>query len=493
MSSTTERPSRDRRPERGQILVLFAGAAAALLIVAALAFDVGMMLVERRDQQNAADAAALAGARYVLTSANYSGDCASAPGGNQAVQAACDLAAANGFTDTNDNLDVQVRIPPLHGRFRGFPGFVEVQIQGTKGSVFGGIIGRAAWPVGTMAVAANQSNLTFQFAMLALNPTKCKALQISGQGVVEAHASVQSNSTGSDCTGDPIGLSRTGGGTLDVIAPDATCRSVSGIQDQGSGVMTCTKAPDSFALPDPLRFLKAPTQPGLAAPMVYAGTGTAPAIPKNCPGGTPAPNTASPQLCALAPTGTYKNKPWVLSPGLYPGGIQVDQGTTAYLLPGIYWIGGGGFRTATGGSVISIASYTPGVTPTWGGGVMIYNSKLPAAVAGDISLGGSGASLKLKAFDAPSGSPLEIYDHIVIFQDRTVTATVTLNGAASSSEVEGVVYVPAGLVKLNGNGGTLITDEIIADSYLVDGNSGTIKVLRRTGVDAVISGAGLVD
>ena len=62
MSSTT-----DARRERGQILVLFAGAIVVLLIVAALAFDVGMILVERRDQQNAADAAALAGARYVLT------------------------------------------------------------------------------------------------------------------------------------------------------------------------------------------------------------------------------------------------------------------------------------------------------------------------------------------------------------------------------------------------------------------------------------------
>ena len=58
MSSTTSRPQ-----ERGQVLVLFAGGLVALLIVAALAFDVGMMLVERRDEQNAADAAALAGAR----------------------------------------------------------------------------------------------------------------------------------------------------------------------------------------------------------------------------------------------------------------------------------------------------------------------------------------------------------------------------------------------------------------------------------------------
>jgi hypothetical protein len=140
----------------------------------------------------------------------------------------------------------------------------------------------------------------------------------------------------------------------------------------------------------------------------------------------------------------------------------------------------------------SDAAATPGAA-TWGGGVLLYNSRLPNAAPGDISLGGSGATLKLKAFDAPSSSPLEIYDHIVIFQDRTVTATVTLNGAASSSEVEGVVYVPGGQVKLNGNGGTLVTDQIIADNYLINGDNGTIKVLRRTGVDAVISGAGLVD
>src|ERR671912_1529724 len=71
LSSTTERPN-----ERGQILVLFAGAAVALLIVAAIAFDVGSMYLERRDQQNAADAAALAGARYVNGAADFHGNCA---------------------------------------------------------------------------------------------------------------------------------------------------------------------------------------------------------------------------------------------------------------------------------------------------------------------------------------------------------------------------------------------------------------------------------
>ena len=62
------------------MLVLFAGALVTLLIVAALAFDVGVMVLERRDQQNAADAAALAGARYVQTSAYGTTDCATVTG-----------------------------------------------------------------------------------------------------------------------------------------------------------------------------------------------------------------------------------------------------------------------------------------------------------------------------------------------------------------------------------------------------------------------------
>ena len=74
-----------------------------------------------------------------------------------------------------------------------------------------------------------------------------------------------------------------------------------------------------------------------------------------------------------------------------------------------------------------------------------------------------------------------------------VTAPVTLNGSASTTTVQGIIYVPAGQVKLNGNGGTLIVDQIIADTYDINGNGGTIKVLRGTGIDAIIRAAGLVE
>jgi hypothetical protein len=463
---------------------MFVGGLFALLIVAALAFDVGMMLVERRDQQNAADAAALAGARYVLTS----------PG--DAETAARRIALENGFDDADSSEVVNVYIPAIHGRYAGLPGFIEVQIEGTRPSIFGGVIGRATWPVGAFAVATNAQHLTFPFSMLALDPTECKAIAVSGGGVVVAYANIQSNSSGADCGG--IGFSRTGGSTIDVIADSATCRSVGTIQDQGSGSMTCTAAENSFALPDPLRDLPAPAKPPLAPPMFYAGTDTPPPdIPKNCPGGTPAPNEASPATCKIPASGGPANDPWILYPGLYPGGLEVDADRTAYLMPGIYWIGGGGIDIGGGGSIVTIETETdakPNVADaTWGGGVLIYNSKLPASAGGEIHLNSNAATMKLQAFNVPDTDPDAIYNDIVIFQDRTVLTPVTLNGSSSITEVEGIIYVPGGQIKLNGNGGTLVVDQIIANTFDINGNGGTIQVLRGKGVDAVIIAAGLVD
>jgi hypothetical protein len=494
LSSTTSRST-----ERGQVLVLFAGGLIALLLVAALAFDVGSMLVQRRDEQNAADAAALAGARFVLVDPI------------QAETAARDIAQINGYEDGDPDEVVSVHIPAIHGRYAGLPGFIEVEVGSTRPSIFGGVIGRATWPTGAMAVATNSQNLTFPFSMLALNPTACKAIAVSGGGVVEAYENIQSNSNGSGCgAGDPVGFSRTGGATIDVFAPSATCRVVGDFQDAGSGPpINCSVVEGSFALPDPLRNLPDPTKPAPAAPMVYAGTGTAPAIPPNCPGSlTDPPLESAPALCKIPATGGSANISWILYPGLYPGGLQVDKGRTVYLMPGIYWIGGGGVDIGGGGSIVTIGTETdatsapdPGINPcatattpdTLCGGVMFFNSKLPSSAGGPFILNSSGATMKLASLDLPSGDPNALYNHITIFQDRSLTNPVTLNGSASSTIVEGIVYVPAAQIKLNGNGGTLILDQVIADTYDINGNGGTIKVLRGEGVDAIITAAGLVD
>ncbi len=402
---------------------------------------------------------------------------------------------------------MNVYIPAIHGRYAGLPGFIEVQIEATRGSIFGGVIGKAAWPVGAFAVATNSQNLTFPFSMLALDPTECKAIAVSGGGVIEAYANIQSNSSGADCTGAPIGFSRTGGSTINVYADDATCRVVGELQDNGSGSMTCTPAEHSFALPDPLRNLPAPTQPALAPAMVPVGHTNA--APARCPGatGSGAPSETQTQPCKVGGNGAADaDLSWILYPGLYPAGLNVSNGATAYLMPGIYWIGGGGVDVGGGGSIITIGSAadaTPIVgnstcaqatTPeTLCGGVMFYNSKLPTSAGGPFILNSNAARMKLASLDVAPSDPNRIYQDIVIFQDRTVTTSVTLNGSSSSTIVEGIIYVPAAQIKLNGNGGTLIVDQVIANTFDINGNGGTIKVLRGKGVDAVIVAAGLVD
>jgi Putative Flp pilus-assembly TadE/G-like len=479
-----------RSDERGQVLVLFAGGITALLIIAALAFDAGMMLVERRDEQNAADAAALAGARHII--ANPS----------EAEPAARRIALLNGYDHDAVDENVYVHIPPIHGAYSGFPGFIEVQIEATRPSIFGGIVGKASWPIGAYAVATNSQNLTFPFSMLSLDPTACKAIQVSGGGRVEAYGNIQSNSNGSDCGGAPIGFSRTGGSTINVYTDDETCRAVGEIQDAGaSGTMSCTKSPNSFALPDPLQNLDPPAKPPLANPMVPVGHTLA--VPDGCPGSSTPATELAPAICdpgGGSPSSTYSGKAWIMYPGLYPGGIEASHNAIVYWMPGIYWIGGGGLDIQNGASIMTItteadaAPTTAGAT--WGGGVLIYNSQLPSSAGGPIKLNSSSATMKLHMFQVPSGDPDDIYNNMVIFQDRTMDLPgddVTLNGSDSVAEVEGLIYVPSGDVKLNGDGGTLITDQIIANTFLIDGGGGTIEVLRRVGVDAIITAAGLVE
>jgi hypothetical protein len=213
------------------------------------------------------------------------------------------------------------------------------------------------------------------------------------------------------------------------------------------------------------------------------------------------PSEATPQLCTLGQGGTQAGREWILSPGLYPGGLELKGGVTAYLLPGIYWIGGGGFQATNNASVISVnsetdrarATCTIGATPPCvnGGGILIYNSKLANSAAGPITLGGGGATLSLQPYDYPfKDSTIEL----VIFQDRTVSLTVTLNGSDSqAADVRGIVYVPAGEVKVNGSNSVFNMDQVIADTFLINGSGGTVNVLRETGVDAEISAVGLVE
>jgi putative Flp pilus-assembly TadE/G-like protein len=481
-----------RRRGGGQVLVIFGLALVTIVIIAALAFDTGMMLLEKRDQQNAADAAALAGARYLVTGA-----------ARDPKAAARDIATENGFTQGADSETVIVNVPPTSGQFRNAPGFIEVIIRSTRPSIFGGILGAAGWNIGARAVAANQQGLDLPFAMLALHPTACDAIKVTGSGLVTVAGTVQVNS---ECK--PAAMRVAGTGTLEVTAEGATCNAVGGIvESKGPGSeLDCVQQPDSYAFPDPLRGLPEPAVPPLPAAIQQVTT-TSKKVPDGCPGaqspGAPA-TAAAPKTCAFG--GSYAGTAWRLFPGYYPGGLDFGKGTF-YLEPGIYYVGGGGFVAGGGGgtTIDSIVyAVAPGGTTSGAGGILIFNTEdamfhsacsagtgTAAQCIGKIQLNGGSADVNLQPLSDGSA-----WDGIIIFEDRDLSVTgddVIINGGNSTLEVAGTIYVPKGDVRVNGSTGTLILDQVIASTYVINGNTGTIDVRYRSGVTAKIRGVGLVE
>jgi len=114
-------PGATQRGERGQALVIFVLAAAVLFGFTAMAVDVGLILHERRELQNTADAAALAGATELPDS----------PGA--AYDKAQEWAIANGIdTATGDQLDITVD---------SVDNSVTVRVEREQGFIFGRVLG----------------------------------------------------------------------------------------------------------------------------------------------------------------------------------------------------------------------------------------------------------------------------------------------------------------------------------------------------------------
>ena len=131
MLSTTE-----PQPERGQSLVIFALALPVLLGFAALAFDLGQIQLDRRSEQNAADAAALAGARYIASDVPKAKDEAMRIAYQNGLGAGSTY-ASSGLTNPANSSKVTVSVPPgPESAFAGRTGYIEVQIGIKRSSLF---------------------------------------------------------------------------------------------------------------------------------------------------------------------------------------------------------------------------------------------------------------------------------------------------------------------------------------------------------------------
>ena len=125
--------------ERGQVLFIFALALVAIVAMTGLVLDGGSTFVQRRDMQNAADAAAMAGAYDFANNGSVT----------SAIVAAQGVAIANGYTHGVNGVSVTVSV------VAGGGGATDVTAGITKPhkNSFSGIVGLASWPVSTTATA----------------------------------------------------------------------------------------------------------------------------------------------------------------------------------------------------------------------------------------------------------------------------------------------------------------------------------------------------
>ncbi len=138
--STPTRPG-----PRGQILVLFALGIVAVVAMVGLVLDGGDTFNQRRDEQNGADLAALAGANAYLN--DYFSTSSSSSATSAATAAAAASASANGFSGTlGATVNVAVSLLP-HGAS------VQVDITKPHKNAFASVMGFNTWDVSVTATA----------------------------------------------------------------------------------------------------------------------------------------------------------------------------------------------------------------------------------------------------------------------------------------------------------------------------------------------------
>ena len=146
--ATPVAPGSRREPERGQLLIVFALALTALVGMVGLIIDGGDTFLQRRDQQNVADAAAMAaGYAYV--------------NGQDATAAAQTIATANGYPNGANSTTVTVTIGSTS---------ITVDVSRPHRNYFAGLMGFASWGVSTTAsVQAGAPNGAFGAMPLIFN------------------------------------------------------------------------------------------------------------------------------------------------------------------------------------------------------------------------------------------------------------------------------------------------------------------------------------
>ena len=455
----------DRRDRQaGQVLMVFAGGLVTILVVAALVIDLGFTFMIRRAEQNAADAGAIAAARYIRTGIGLT------PEPTKMLQAACFYAEQNGFfpgarndvtacTVANDpnGTALDVWYPPRagSGQYAGQDGYVEVVLSRDHRSFLAGIVGIQAIRVVSAAVAAYTNGDSNTSSLIALDPgNSCQALKTHGTGDITIHPVVGGTLGGyihvnSTCGSTPPNgaCANTGQGAFDIVGSGtvtAPATFVSGTCKANQPLFPGLTE-GAVQIGDPLLELPPPAF-GQPTPGAECGIGT---------GIFTTPTGSGAGGCRFSGSGTVN-----LAPGVYYGGWTIQNNVTLVLQPGIYVIAGGGVRLNAGGSITSVQGGLGVPAP-----VMFFNTDNPVTHTGQGNLDFTATStLKLRAI---ASGP---YRGILLWNDgmgSNPTALVTLGGQVSL-DIAGTVYNPKGLLTMEGGSGVGSTAAIQIIAWQVD-------------------------
>lgn len=402
------------RSERGQAIVLVVLAIVAMFGFAALAIDGGRIMAERRQAQNAADAAALSAALEKVEGGNWQ-------------QQGLDLAAENGYDNDGVSDSVEVYNPPISGNLAGDAQYVQVIITSQVESVFIHLIypGPLQTTVEAVARARPASNMYANQALVGTNPHECKTIWFSGTGDTDIFgAGVFSNS---DANGTPASCdSGVQGGSGRITVHDDEISTVGSFD--GEECDTSTTPPEGVC-PWPVN--------------------------------TGVPHIDIPQLptpvCGSSPNTKVQvgnNDTVTLSPGLYK---EIKQtGGSLTLNPGIYCLTGN--FTSNGGTL-------------YGKGVMIYLS------SGSITLNG-GSSLYLEASTDLEDSDGNQWAGMLFYMPYENKGSISVAGGSESTYIgtifaPGPPSNSTHKCSFQGNSGSLgLYSQIICDRIEVTGTGG---------------------
>ncbi|HQU42442.1 MAG TPA: pilus assembly protein TadG-related protein, partial [Pirellulales bacterium] len=177
---------------RGVAIVLTAIALVAIIGIAAIALDGGLLLDNRQRVQAAADAAAMASAIDLFNQYLNGGNGLDSPG--TAKTSALATASGNGFNNDGENSVVTVNVPPQSGNFVGKAGYAEVIVQVNQKRGLSAIFGTGTLPVSARAVA---KGITGNIGILILDPSINDSCEIDGNVNILNGGQIFVNSTAS--------------------------------------------------------------------------------------------------------------------------------------------------------------------------------------------------------------------------------------------------------------------------------------------------------